>query len=607
MEVNIARIIQKANLEDQKDHLPDLSTYRFQTEVIIELFPGPALMVGADFSVLHHNVHASGLVEALHHKDPALHSLISRSLNNNSPEAQKMTLHDTKGRRHYYLCALPACEEAVKRPQAVLVTGRETTVEHNLTTALVDSRQMFKDLVSCSSDFSWETDGQGRFKYVSPKGMLGYTAFELNGKKAAELIIDSGGKNPFDTLDVVQDMELWVRRSDGSKACLLVSAVPIIDKDSCWQGARGVCRDVTTIRERDAMLRKARKREHVLNRIVTSIRDLSNPEDMLNTILKASLDAVRATSGGIYELVHTSAPSQDNVAAVHPRLRHDLGKMKETDIQDGIYQMVLELCRHIEQGPGRTAQSISLNGHHILVGVSSHHNRPNGALYLIREKDTPGWNDDDALLFGGILSHLGIALDQLQNQEELVRLSCTDELTGLMNRRAFFNHVEKRLSHLHHNPQDCALLYIDLDNFKTVNDTLGHATGDVILQKLALELRRHAGAGTCVARLGGDEFVLWLEGVSEEEVTEKAQKLRSLRDPLQAITGPLMPALSLSIGICHQPTGHNNSLYGLLEQADAALYHVKKNRKDAVACHVTPETAPDKLTNGKLTNGESDP
>ena len=110
----------------------------------------------------------------------------------------KITLEDETGIRHYDLFAFPI---TLTRggPTQVLIFGKDTTVEQHLTKALVQSRQMFKDLVSCSTDFAWETDNKGRFKYVSPNGILGYTAYELNDKQAADLIVGQDGLNPFDT------------------------------------------------------------------------------------------------------------------------------------------------------------------------------------------------------------------------------------------------------------------------------------------------------------------------------------------------------------------------------------------------------------------------
>ncbi|WP_321397109.1 diguanylate cyclase domain-containing protein [Emcibacter sp.] len=577
MDANIARIIQKSNLSREKNPLPDLSAYNFKPEMIIELYPGPALMVDDSHNVLHHNIHAIGIVEALKNNDPSLAGLISRSLTNNCPDMQKLVINDSKGIRHYNLGTFPASLAGTGNKQAVLITARETTVEHNLTNALVDSRQMFKDLVSCSSDFSWETDSQGRFKYVSPKGILGYTAYELNGKAAADLIVGNEGKNPFDTLDAIHDMEVWVQRNDGTKACILVSSVPIIDNKSSWQGARGVCRDITVIREREAALRKIGKREHILNRIITTIRDISKPDEIFTNLMNATLEGIRARHGCIIEITKSRSGVLDT------RVRSSSGNLDDDGLIETLRRKALEVGRDNTASDTRTALTLTLDGRSILCSITQHHNEPNGAFFLIRDDQGQEWSEDDAILFNGIASHLGIALEQIHNQEELEYLSRTDELTGLLNRRAFSEEVRKRIAHQKRSRENCALLFVDLDNFKTVNDQMGHATGDEVLQKVAELLSKNTRIGDYVCRLGGDEFALWLENVDTDVAMEKASELVAGRRQLHKITGTLSPAPGLSIGVAVSTPRENPTLDQLLERADTALYEVKKAGKNAVA------------------------
>ena len=592
MDVNIARIIQKSNLSREKNPLPDLSAYSFQTEMIIELFPGPALMVDSEQNVLHHNIHALGIVEALMAGDHTLTGMITRCLTNNCPDTQKVVLNDSKGIRHYNLYTMPAGGKDAENEKAVLVTGREITVEHNLTNALVESRQMFKDLVSCSTDFSWETDNQGRFKYVSPKGILGYTAYELNGKSAADLIVGNDGKNPFDTLDTIHDMELWVQRNDGTKACILVSAVPIIDNKSSWQGARGVCRDITVIREREAALRRIGKREHILNRIVTTIRDISKPDEIFSNLLNATLEGIRAKQACILEIRKTRNGS------LQAGSRACSGTLDNPELLNRLGQKALEIFTQNSAGENRLAGTFTQDGWSVLFSITQHHNEPNGAFCLLREEDQD-WSEEDAVLFNGISSHLGIAMEQIHKQEELEYLSRTDELTGLLNRRAFSEEVKKRIIHQKRSRENCALLFVDLDNFKTVNDQLGHAAGDDVLQKVAELLSKNTRVGDYVCRLGGDEFALWLENVTADQAMEKAADLVAGRRLLQQITGELSPAPGLSIGVALSSPRESSTLDQLLERADTALYEVKKAGKNAVALAKSDSTAEGRDKNEK--------
>src|SRR3546814_3704658 len=95
-----------------------------------------------------------------------------------------------------------------------LLLGRDVTLERSLRAALVESRQRYKDLVEISNDFAWETDGEGRFAFVSPRGALGYPATALVGRSAHELLLDpsvgdDAAASPFTARSMVEEAELW--------------------------------------------------------------------------------------------------------------------------------------------------------------------------------------------------------------------------------------------------------------------------------------------------------------------------------------------------------------------------------------------------------------
>lgn len=584
MDNNIARILLDTN-EEHKKYAQSLSRKHIMfPELVIDLFAGPAILTNGSLDILHQNIGAESLAHAISQNDPALKSIIIRCLNNASPESQKITFKDQAGTHFYDFYAFPVSSIKKGDDARVLLFGKDTTVEQNLTKALVDSRQMFKDLVSCSSDFAWETDGSGCFNYVSPEGILGYTAYELNGKSARDLIVGSDGKNPFDTLDVVKEMELWLQRSDGSKACVLISAVPIIDNNSSWLGARGVCRDITDQREREATLRRVRKREQILNRIVASIRDKLTPDEILDTTVRATMEAIRAKHCSIIQL------SRESNGRLKADLKAQNGAICDSDIFYSLCQRTIRLTEEAEQDVSRKAFSETIGNYEVLIGVPHHHNKINGGFFLFREKTDTGWSEEELMLFNGITNHLAIALEQIRNHEDLRRLSRTDELTGLLNRRAFKEEVKKRISNQKRSRQDCAILYIDLDNFKNVNDTKGHAKGDAILRKVSEIIHLNIRVGDHAARLGGDEFAIWLENANQDEAIKKAKIIINASKQLERIAGDISPQISLSIGIAISQSEQISKLDDLLEQADKALYEVKNNGKSGYAILDLPNT-----------------
>lgn len=576
MDSNIARILTNANRAEQKNASGSASEDILIDKNLIENLDGPALLTNESLNILEKNVYAENLVAAFQNRNPSIHGLIIRCLTNGCPENQKLTLEDESGTRHFDLFAFPVKSSKSDKPQ-VLLFGKDTTVEQHLTKALVQSRQMFKDLVSCSTDFAWETDNKGRFKYVSPNGILGYTAYELNDKRAADLIVGEGGLNPFDTLDAIHDVEIWLQRSDASFACVQVSANPIIDNNSTWQGARGVCRDITEMREREASLRRIRKSEQVLKKIISTIRDEVDPSKILQTTAKAALDGITAKSCYIASLHKNDDGFFESTLKAFSDEKADKGFFKKMNSH------ALSICENSSANFPSAYFEEMIDDHLVLIGFSKHHSEINGVIFIVIDENIKSWHKDEKSLFMGVASHLGIAFEQIKNYEKLELLSNTDELTKLLNRRAFTEKVEKRLIIQGRSRQSCALLFIDLDNFKQVNDTFGHATGDNVLRKVSEILNRNIRTADYCSRLGGDEFAVWLENIDEKSALRQANRILEGVDELKEIADNPGHPLSLSIGIVVSAPNSVLSLDALMERADKALYQVKENGKSGVS------------------------
>jgi len=588
MDLNIARILLKTKGENaDQDYITPSRTY-FDPAVMVNTFPGPALVVDGDMVIQHHNVFAQGLLNHILEKETSLKNMITRCLANACPDTQKATLEEGGNLRHYDLYALPINRnnpqnKAQNKTQAdplVFLFGKETTIEHNLTDALVDSRQMFKDLVSCSTDFAWETDEKGNFIYASPRGILGYTSFELNGKNAHDMIIGGEEDNPFSTKNKVTDRELWLKKSNGSLACLLVSAVPIMDNHTKWQGARGVCRDITNRRERESILRRTHKREHILNRIISTIRDMDSPSGMLENAIDATLEGIGADHCYIIQkTTHSEGRFQAEV-------KQQQGNGADTDLIDRLCQKAIAFWQQPNSNID-TAQILQIGRYHILMGITNHHGVGNGAIALIRDNHGE-WQEEDIHLFNGITSHLGIAIEQVITHKELEKRAFTDELTNLLNRRAFKLDVEKRLKNQQRSHKDGAMLFMDLDNFKNINDSKGHAHGDMILKEVTKIIKDNIRVGDYAARFGGDEFAIWLDEISTKEAIAKAQNFVAAGKRLAQIADVVGPQPALSIGVAMSNPQDENSFNDLIEKADAALYQAKKQGKASFATYSAP-------------------
>ena len=177
---------------------------------------------------------------------------------------------------------------------------------------------------------------------------------------------------------------------------------------------------------------------------------------------------------------------------------------------------------------------------------------------------------------GAVILHMDITGRKLQ-ESKIHRLAHYDELTGAANRRWFYEEAQRVLTSAEHDLTTFSLLYLDLDNFKEVNDRYGHACGDALLRLVSARLQSLLREGDLLARFGGDEFVLLLRGVSELEVSAVTERYeQALAAPFVIGNQPLVGVASL--GAVSYPE-HGKTVDELLRYADTAMYREKANRR----------------------------
>jgi diguanylate cyclase (GGDEF)-like protein/PAS domain S-box-containing protein len=531
---------------------------------IILAHPGPAAILNADGRVLTCNRRGE-ILRDLFSPDSTtgLTGIARTTLENGAPVTKAVEIRQESQVGSLDLTLLP-----VSDGRRVAVIGRDTSLELNLRAALADSRQRYKDFVDLSSDFTWETGTEGRFVFVSPTGALGYEARELVGAEPWSIMdakeVQSGAK-VFQTTVRVKDAEIWARRKDGSLACLVTSAMPIMGPEGQWNGARGVCHDVTEQRERDKALNRARNRERILTHVVRTFRDEMDPSNMLNVAAEALARGLGTEACHIYRVNLAENVSQPEFVR---RGSFGLGGGEDEafEVLDGLDSSGLP--QETDAGKWR-----------VLAAAARYRRQINGAVLLWRPTDRGAWTDDDRLLIMDIANQIGIANEQIGQHERIITMSRTDSLTGLLNRRAFFDDMDRRHKRLERSPQSSALLYVDLDNFKRVNDSHGHLRGDEALLVIKDILVNHTRPTDMVARLGGDEFAVWLDGANEAIAAAKAQEFLNSGNRLRCFDGDPDHPLSMSIGLAVYDPATPESLEALTARADAAMYQAKHGGK----------------------------
>lgn len=204
-------------------------------------------------------------------------------------------------------------------------------------------------------------------------------------------------------------------------------------------------------------------------------------------------------------------------------------------------------------------------------------NRKDGTVYLKR-LTISAVADDEGNTTNYVMAFTDVS-QYKEAQENIHRLAFYDPLTNLPNRRLLLDRLEKHMQNKSHNNNYGAVLFIDLDNFKTLNDTRGHDFGDLMLKEVAIRLQDCLRVNDTVARLGGDEFVVMLEGLSEDLTVAAAQAEVVGNKVLGAIKQPYILDAheyhsSASIGVS-MFRGDEVSIEELLKHADTAMYQSK--------------------------------
>ncbi|WP_461482223.1 GAF domain-containing protein [Porticoccus sp.] len=333
---------------------------------------------------------------------------------------------------------------------------------------------------------------------------------------------------------------------------------------------------------------------------MTELRRRSDIQDALNEILNISLMPISLAQQleKILQLV-LGIPwlALDQKGCVF--LANEQGTALKMVAQHNLGEPLLNLCRQIKFGQclcGQAAATQELifrdrvdHDHAIHpegMKPHGHYNMPIvadgktlGVLNLyVREGHEPSDLEDEFLAVCG--KAMASIIERKKIEERLHRLSYLDELTGIANRRSFMNHLARLIDDAHLQKRMFAVLFVDLDNFKLVNDRYGHEFGDRILTEAVGRIESCLRDTDFFARLGGDEFVVLLEMVACED-----RALDIARQVIEAVSQPYCSmgdslSISASIGVSLYPQ-HSEYSESLLKMADLALYQAKGRRGEA--------------------------
>ncbi len=328
-----------------------------------------------------------------------------------------------------------------------------------------------------------------------------------------------------------------------------------------------------------------------ISELTKTITHIRNYETLLQTILDKSADLLKAEQGSLMLLDHETddllvEAKKGSIERVMEKIRIGRG--------EGIAGRVAEfgeaiLVENLENDPRvkhknrqhyktRSFVSVPLKIDERIIGVLNLSDKISGEVF----------NEEDLKLVQSFATHAAIVMERnvfYNKAEELKKLTITDSLTGLLNRRYLNERLKDEVARSERYGHHLSLLMLDLDGFKYCNDTLGHLFGDKTLKDIAETLLNTVRSMDIVARYGGDEFMVILPETEEALAIDIAERLRSNVEknavfPRDA-AGRGTHTLTSSIGIACYPS-HGKTIELLLENVDKALYRAKNKGKNRI-------------------------
>jgi diguanylate cyclase (GGDEF)-like protein/PAS domain S-box-containing protein len=517
-----------------------------------------AFRINAAGDVLDKSPSAGPLVALWNDDQGPLHHTVHEALTSGLPTDAR--IEDGKGST-YWLVAVPQGDE-------VVVVTRDTTLPDKVTEALLKSRTMLKELLDGSVDLSFELDENHTFRFISPHKAFGQETEQWLGRNATRIFWPNGDapvRNPFTARREAQFDNVPAMFEGEGRCWLHFNVHPLLNEKGEQIGLRGTCRDMT---ERYMAARKTKQdglRFMLLQRITRILNTAESADDLFDSASAALQEVLRA------DMVW---------AAMH----YEEGLVPSSIM--GTYQEILDMDSIWEQlnaAEDAVLPFESTGDRQHLALRMQRGDKGLGMMIVSRDTKVSPWSDLEVELLGGVVEVLTAAFGKAELIDTLYRLSSKDELTGLMNRRALREAVERRLKHQCRTGLSGCLVFIDLDHFKEVNDTLGHRAGDLALKSVASQMQSMIRPCDFAGRYGGDEFILWLEDMDSDVAARKAEDLIAAMPAIREDIGGAELRLNASIGVCPSVAGQDMTFEELADRADAVLYEVKESGRGHVA------------------------
>lgn len=541
-----------------------LSEHRFR-QTLDSLLEG-CMLIGFDWTCLYVNEAAAR--QRLQRPE----NLLGRSIREVYPDIEKSeifsrcrrAMHDRVHERFELPIIFPGAGEQWFEvsvhpvPEGIFVLSLDITSRKQTEAALRQSEECHRNISLTAREGIWTIDAQARTTFVNPEmaRMLGSTVEEMNGRTLMDFVDESQMSAVQAYLarpsqGVAERHEFRLRRKDGTTLEAAVSTSPILDATGTYIGELAMITDAT---ERN---RRGRKLQRTLELLRASNHRLDFEKQLNQKIIETSPVGIC-----IYDeagnCVSANPAMARHIGATVPQVLMQNFRQLESWRRYGLLQLAAQTLTSSAPTSGEFKVTSSF-GKELWLNFTFCAIESSGQKHLM-------------LLTSDVTER--------KRSEELIWYQANfDALTSLPNRQMIRDRLAQEIKQSDRSGEPLALLLIDLDQFKEVNDTLGHDVGDALLKNAAMRILGCVRHSDAVARLGGDEFIIVLAGLSSiDYVGDIAQKIiHKLSEPYRL--GNDTVYISASIGITVYPSD-GGSIDSLMKNADQAMYAAKNSGRN---------------------------
>ena len=560
-------------------HLPGSAVVLLDSDLCFRMAEGPAL---EDLGWRTDSIRGRPFEEVVGGEAGRAVTAHYRAVLDGEPRSFEFTLDD----RTHFVEAVPITG-ASDEVSAVMAVSVDVTERRRTEEILRTSERDFRLLTENAADFVSRQDREARLVYASPssRSMLGFTPDELAGRSGFDFV------HP-DDVDLVrntyrevlrtpsaQTVSFRLRRKDGSYAWAETTCRGIPDDSGELTEVHCVTRDITERRRAQAELERLLRQQSA----IAALGEQALEDDDLARLLRRACSTVAMTLGveacGVFRL--TGEGERVAVEAGTGWLEAEAGRVSTATVNDdskGLVECLIEgptITDDLAEEERFEAPALEHNGVTSAINVLIGQGTLKYGILGAYSSERRSFSLDDANFLQAVGHVLGAAIERRRSEDRVRYDALHDPLTGMPNRSLLRDRLEQALVRCERRGTQIALLFLDIDNFKLVNDSLGHSAGDELLQAVAPRLMGAVRPSDTVARFGGDEFVVLAEGIEDE------RDARLLTERIAAaFTSPFLlrgeaHVVSASTGVVMCPGGEVEP-EDLLRDADAAMYRAKE-------------------------------